>query len=199
MNAIYTTADDVQQKNGMVGMVVQLPLPSNINTKMVLDSVPARFDIDGLSTGTLFTAPVAGAVEEIFNRKNINPAGKKVLVVGSGKLVGEPVRSLLVSLGADVVMVDNSTDITELTKLSKRAYIIVSGTGVPGLIQPNMISNECVLIDAGTSTQNGGVVGDIAYECKEKAKYFARTPGGVGPVTVAVLFKNLILGNNIIK
>jgi len=178
------------------GIVVQLPLPSKIDTQIILNSVQAEFDIDGLGSDTKFIEPVAGAVQEILERKNIEVHGKKVLVVGRGKLVGEPVAKLLNKLGAIVTVVDKSTDISELTKLCKESDVIVSGAGVPNLIIPDMISEGVALLDAGTSTRAGSVVGDIAYECKDKAKYFARTPGGIGPVTVAVLFKNLILGKH---
>ena len=183
---------------GRFGMVVQLPLPRHIDMRAVLDAVPIEYDIDGLATDSEYIEPVAGAVQEILERKSIAVAGKTALVVGKGKLVGEPVARLLSELGAIVTMVDNSTDMNELTKLCKQSDVIVSGAGVPNLITPDMITKGVTLLDAGTSTQAGSVVGDIAYECKDKARYFARTPGGIGPVTVAVLFQNL-LSNRIDK
>ncbi len=181
------------------GIVVQLPLPSHIDTGAVLDSVPPELDIDGLGSDSGFIEPVAGAVAEILERKSIAVAGKQALVVGRGKLVGEPVARLLAELGAVVTIADKSTSIEELTSLCKESDIIVSGAGVPNLIHPSMIKEGCTLLDAGTSTQAGSVVGDIAYGCKDKARYFARTPGGIGPVTVAVLFKNLVMSTVMTK
>jgi len=175
-----------------VGIVVQLPLPEHIDAQAVLDAVPAELDIDGLGSEAQFIEPVAGAVAEILERKNIEVVGRQALVVGKGKLVGEPVARLLTELGAQVVMADKETTKEELTDLCSKSDIIISGAGVPNLIEPSMVQKGCTLLDAGTSTQSGSVVGDIAYECKEKARYFARTPGGIGPVTVAVLFKNLV-------
>ncbi len=180
------------------GMVVQLPLPEHINTQVVLDAVPVEYDIDGLASESKFIEPVAGAVQEILARKNIAVAGKTALVIGKGKLVGEPVTHLLESLGAYVTVVDKETNYKEFTNLCLQSDIIISGAGVPNLIMQDMVVKGVTLFDAGTSTQAGSVVGDIAYECKNKARYFARTPGGIGPVTVAVLFKNL-LSNRITK
>ena len=176
------------------GIVVQLPLPSHIDTQVTLDSVQEEFDIDGLGSNTKFIEPVAGAVAEIIERKKIATKDKKALVVGNGKLVGQPVAKLLNNLGAHVTVVDKATTADKLTVLCRESDVIVSGAGVPNIITPDMINKGVTLLDAGTSTRAGSVVGDIAYECKEKARYFARTPGGIGPITVAVLFKNLILG-----
>ncbi len=194
LRSIKKVIKTFRELSGTFGVVVQLPLPEHVDTQEVLDSVPAELDIDGLGSNSIFLEPVAGAVAEILYRKDIEVAEKQALVVGSGQLVGKPVAKLLCALGAIVTVVNKNTNHNELTKLCKKSDIIVSGAGVPNLIQPHMIKKGCTLLDAGTSTQAGSVVGDIAYECKDKARYFARTPGGIGPVTVAVLFKNLVVG-----
>jgi methylenetetrahydrofolate dehydrogenase (NADP+)/methenyltetrahydrofolate cyclohydrolase len=175
------------------GIVVQLPLPPHMDTKRVLNSVPLALDIDGLAEESAFLPPVAGAVSEILEHKNIEVQGKEVLVIGKGALVGVPVAHLFSRLGGYVSIADKDTTKEELTALCLKSDIIVSGAGVPRLVTPEMVNEGVVLIDAGTSTQAGSVVGDIAHECAQKAKYFSRTPGGVGPITVAVLFKNLLL------
>ncbi len=177
---------------GPFGVVVQLPLPDHINTQRVLDSVPIEFDVDGLASESNYIAPVAGAVREILEYESIKVQSKKALVIGKGKLVGKPVAELLTNMNAIVTIVDKKINLNELSKLCKESDLIVSGTGVPNLVTRDMITDGVVLLDAGTSTQNNSVVGDIALECKEAASYFAKTPGGIGPITVAVLFKNLI-------
>ncbi len=179
---------------GSVGIVVQLPLPIHLNTQRVLDAVPSELDIDGLTTESKHLAPVAGAVREILEREDISVEGKEALVVGKGKLVGKPVANLLANLGVKVTVVDKTTEHSELAKLCKYSDIIVSGAGVPNLITEDMIKNGVILLDAGTSTQNNSVVGDIDINCQEQASYFAKTPGGIGPITIAVLFKNLVGG-----
>ncbi len=179
---------------GRVGIVVQLPLPSHLDTQVVLDAVPVELDVDGLSTGSPYLTPVAGAVQEILNSCDVAVNSKKVLVIGKGRLVGRPVAELLESLGAEVTTVDKTVDSAKLTELALKSGIIVSGAGVPNLVTPEMVSEGAVLIDAGTSTQGGHLVGDIALECETKASCFAKTPGGIGPITIAMLFKNLIGG-----
>jgi len=176
------------------GIVVQLPLPSHINTQQVLDSVPGELDIDGLSKNTKYLTPVAGAVKEILEREDVNVACKSVLVIGKGRLVGKPVAVLLEELGANVITVDKSIQHSELTKQAQQADIIVSGAGVPNLVTKDMVKDGVILLDAGTSTQSGNMVGDIELECGDKASMFAKTPGGIGPMTVAILFKNLVDG-----
>ncbi len=179
------------KENCKCGLVVQLPLPRHIDRDFILNKVLPEFDIDGLNERSSFLEPVAGAVYEILHRKNINVCKKKTLIVGNGRLVGKPVAGLMRKLGALVTVVDHMTSHEKLTELCLDSDIIISGVGSPNLIKPDMIKKGCVLIDAGTSTQNKSIVGDISYECKDKAGYFVRTPGGVGPVTVAVLFNNL--------
>jgi methylenetetrahydrofolate dehydrogenase (NADP+)/methenyltetrahydrofolate cyclohydrolase len=174
------------------GIVVQLPLPSHIDINKVLDSVPSELDIDGLSKDTKHITPVAGAIKEILEREDVNITDKNVLVIGKGRLVGEPVAELLKELGANVITVDKSIQHSELTKLAQQADIIVSGAGVPNLVTKDMVRDGVILLDAGTSTQSGNLVGDIALECGSKASIFAKTPGGIGPMTVALLFKNLV-------
>ncbi len=189
-----TKATKIEQVTpGLFGVVIQLPLPEHIDTQRVLDAVPAELDIDGLATGTKYLPPVAGAVREIFEFNDINVNGKNALVIGRGKLVGKPVVSLLEDLGTLVTNIDKDTTKDELTALSKQSDVIISGAGVPNLVTEDMIKEGVILLDAGTSTQSGTLVGDISHDCESKAKYFAQTPGGIGPITIAVLFKNLIM------
>ncbi len=176
------------------GIVVQLPLPLHMDTQRVLDSVPSNLDVDGLATSSAYLTPVAGAIKEIINLEKIIVSGKKVLVVGEGKLVGKPVAKLLAEMEAEVTSIDNSVSKEELIELCRNSDIIVSGAGVPNLITKDMLKEGVVLLDAGTSTQAGNLVGDIAMECEELASIFSRTPGGIGPMTVAILFKNLVTG-----
>ncbi|MCD5384685.1 MAG: bifunctional 5,10-methylenetetrahydrofolate dehydrogenase/5,10-methenyltetrahydrofolate cyclohydrolase [Candidatus Pacebacteria bacterium] len=180
---------------GTFGMVVQLPLPGHIDTQRVLDSVPSELDVDGLATESDYLAPVAGAVKEILAHEDIVVEGKRALVIGKGKLVGEPVAKLLIEMGAVVAIADKKMSKSELLGLTRTSDIIVSGAGVPNLITKDMIKEGSALLDAGTSTQENSVVGDIALDCEEVARHFSRTPGGIGPITVAVLFKNLVFRN----
>ena len=183
------------------GIVVQLPLPEHIDTHAVIRALPASKDVDVINDDTLalfrdnkspFVPPVAGAVKVIFDAHDVGVLDKKVVIVGKGRLVGLPVQTLLEKEGANVVMVDSSTSREEFADALKHADIVVSGAGSPNLVTKEMVREGAVLIDAGTSSAGQTIEGDIARECADVASLVSQTPGGVGPITVAVLFQNLI-------
>ena len=142
-----------------------------------------------INEGRSVLAPVAGAIEEILERSTIDVRGKKCVVVGAGKLVGAPAAYLMRRLGSDVSVVTlESGSLDEL----KTADIVILGAGNPGFVTPEMIKEGVVLIDAGTSEQGGKVRGDADPACSEKAALFTPVPGGLGPIAVAMIFKNLL-------
>lgn len=167
------------------GVLVQLPHPE---AEVLLPQIPGHKDVDALSTQPQVMAPVAAAVQYILSREGIGVANKKVVVVGEGRLVGKPVADMLRAEGSEVLVV--SLEQGSLAEL-KDADIVVSGAGSPHLIKPEMLKQGVVLIDAGTSESAGKVVGDCDPACAEVASIFTPVPGGVGPVAVAMLFKNL--------
>lgn len=171
------------------GVVIQLPLPAHISVDALLKLLPPEKDIDALNTETAHVhAPVAAAALEILRRFNVEIAGKKAVVVGEGQLVGKPCAQMLRERGAIVSVV--SLEKGSLEELID-ADIVVSGAGSPNLIQPEMLKKGCALIDAGTSEQGGKLAGDASPACAEVAGVFTPVPGGVGPVAVTMLFKNL--------
>ena len=184
------------------GIVIQLPLPKHLDTKKAIEAIPPELDVDLLTEagfrGFLDNThnkepPVGGAVREIIERHRVDMGGKKVLVIGKGHLVGLPVFEYFKRQNiAELNIVDKSTGPFDFKRLVKEADIIVSGTGVAGLIRKEMIKPGVVLLDAGTSGSSRTVEGDISYDCAEKASVFSRTPGGIGTITVAILFKNLV-------
>ncbi len=189
---------EVVRRDGADAVIVQLPLPSNIDTNAVLSQIPVEKDADVLSREayTLFekgeagalVPPVAGAVLEILTRAGVPLPGAKVVVVGEGRLVGKPVAVLLRRLGAVVTVIDKTTEHPE--QFLREADIIVSGAGEAHFIKPEMVKEGVVLIDAGTSESGGAIAGDMDPACAEKASLFTPVPGGVGPIAVAFLFKN---------
>jgi methylenetetrahydrofolate dehydrogenase (NADP+)/methenyltetrahydrofolate cyclohydrolase len=172
------------------GIVVQLPLPSGVDTARVIAAIPTALDVDVLNptSGGKIQAPVAGAIEEILTHYSVAARDKNAVVVGQGALVGTPAAALLRRLGAKVTIV--TTEQGSLTEL-KDADIIVSGAGSPGLIKPEMLKKGVVLIDAGTSEYSGKIAGDADPSCADVASLFTPVPGGVGPIAIAMLFKNL--------
>jgi len=185
---------------GCDAVIVQLPLPEHLDEKKILDSIPEARDADVLSSmayarfvideaGALLP-PVVAAVAEILERANVSLGGKGVAVIGQGRLVGKPCTSWLMNQGAEVMVVTReSGDLSILTE----AQIIMTGAGSPGLIRPEHLSEGVVLIDAGTSESGGAIVGDMDPACASRASVFTPVPGGVGPIAVACLFRNVAI------
>jgi methylenetetrahydrofolate dehydrogenase (NADP+)/methenyltetrahydrofolate cyclohydrolase len=167
------------------GVIVQLPLP---NADAILSTLPPQKDVDGLTASPLVRPPVAGAVAEIFSNQKVEVAGKKAVVVGAGRLVGAPTAALLRELGAEVsVITETNGSLDELNA----ADIVILGAGESGLVKQDMLKEGVVLIDAGTSESAGKLVGDAEASCASVASVFTPVPGGVGPIAVAMIFKNL--------
>jgi methylenetetrahydrofolate dehydrogenase (NADP+) / methenyltetrahydrofolate cyclohydrolase len=182
---------------GADSIIVQLPLPQGIESARVVNTIPVALDADVLSQSAYqrfanmergaLLPPVAGAISEILERAHVTPSGKRAVIVGSGRLVGQPAALWLASQGAHVEIVTRDTgDLSMLTG----ADIVVTGAGSPGLVKPEHLKEGVVLIDAGTSESGGAIVGDADPACAEKASVFTPVPGGVGPIAVAYLFKN---------
>ena len=159
----------------------------------MLDAIPKKKDVDSLSARSNYSAPVVEAVREILKRKDISLEDKNILVIGQGRLVGKPISGWLAKEELKFQVADIDTG--NISELTKKADVIISGAGSAHLIKPEMIKDDVVLIDAGTSEMSGSVVGDAHPECAEKSKVFTPVPGGVGPITVAMLFKNLLSKN----
>jgi methylenetetrahydrofolate dehydrogenase (NADP+)/methenyltetrahydrofolate cyclohydrolase len=171
------------------GIIVQLPLPKQIASAEIMALIPPSKDVDALGPEATVMSPVVGAVAEILKRYEIDLVKNKFVVVGKGKLVGQPVAIWLAGEGAEVEILDSKTE--DITSHLKQADVIISGIGKSGFIIPEMLKDGVVLIDAGTSEQAGILAGDIDPACADKASLFTPVPGGVGPIVLAMLFWNL--------
>jgi len=176
------------------GIVIQLPLPDGIKSQEILNLIPLEKDIDVLSeksNSSPVFSPVAEAVSRLLKEYNISLEGKKIVLVGAGRLVGRPLSLWLEKKETDFLVVDKNTK--NISSLIKKADIIISGVGKPGLITGDMVKKGATVIDAGTSCDECGSVGDVEFESvSEKAEYITPVPGGVGPMTVACLLDNLV-------
>ena len=168
------------------GMIVQLPL-EKLDTS-VLDLIPLEKDVDGLR-GENDTA-TAMAIHWLLNGYNIELPGKKIAIVGHGKLVGAPLERMWKASGYDVTVYDKGSDLNELVNYD----IVVSATGVPGLIKSNMLKQGAIMVDAGTASEDGILKGDLDEAVREERDDLIVTPrvGGVGPLTVAMLFEQVL-------
>jgi len=172
------------------GIIVQLPLPENISTENILSLIEPTKDVDALSPSTKVSSPVVLAVEEIFQSVNYDLTNKKIAVIGQGRLVGRPISVWLAGQGQEVVVIDENIKNPE--SITKSMDVIISGVGRPGIIKSDMIKDGTFLIDIGTSEQKGSIVGDIDPTCFAKASFYTPVPGGVGPLVVMMVFKNLL-------
>jgi methylenetetrahydrofolate dehydrogenase (NADP+)/methenyltetrahydrofolate cyclohydrolase len=170
---------------------VQIPLPEPSQTDEILNQVAADKDVDGLSNNTKFDAPTPMAINWLLAGYNIELQGKHIVILGHGRLVGRPLARLLQSSGYDVEIVDKKT--SDLKEKILRADVLISATGVPGLVTADMVQSTVVIVDAGVATDSNGLVGDVAADVRELAD-IKITPekGGVGPLTVCALFENVI-------
>jgi len=174
------------------GIVVQLPLPEHIDKTLVLRAVPVDTDPDVFAYGEKrdrILPPVVGAIDAISKVHEVEWKNKRVVILGQGTLVGKPAARYARKQGARVrVYEEDNLDVTSL----KTADIIISGIGQPHFIKPDMIQAGVVLFDAGTSEDGGELVGDIQPDCVHIAALLTPVPGGIGPLTIACLLKNVV-------
>lgn len=185
------TINGLNQDPAVHGIIVQIPLPDPKQTTEILNTVDAKKDVDGLGEKTTFDAPTPMAISWLLAGYNVDFLGKKIVIVGHGRLVGKPLLKLWQNSGLNVIAVDKKTK--DLPATLKQADIIVSATGVPGLITKDLIKPTAVIVDAGVATDKNGLVGDVAPDVRNMPE-ITITPekGGVGPLTVAGLFENVI-------
>lgn len=187
------TIAELNADNRVHGIIVQIPLPDPSQTTAVLDSVSSTKDVDGLAAGTTFDPATPMAINWLLAGYNIDLRGKNITIVGHGRLVGRPLARLWQQSGLTVTVVDRRTSLADLRAAVSNADIVVTATGVPGLITAAMVKPDAVIVDAGVATDNNGLVGDVAAEVRDLPN-ITITPkqGGVGPLTVCALFENVL-------
>ena len=175
--------DDVQ------GIILQLPISNSDQTEELLESIREDKDVDGLRKKAIFQAATPTAISWLLAGYGVDLKNKKVAIVGRGRLVGAPLEKMWLKSGVDVAVFEKGDDLSQLINYD----IIVSATGVPGLIKSQMIKTKTVVVDAGTASENGKIVGDVSEEVRQRNDVII-TPkkGGVGPLTVSALFDNVI-------
>lgn len=173
------------------GMIVQLPLADKSRTDEIVNLIAPAKDVDGLGLKSQFISATAEAIDWLLTGYDINLAGKAVTIVGNGRLVGAPLVKLWQSNGHEVVVLDEFSE--NITATLRKSDVIVSATGVSGLIKSQDIRPGTVVIDAGTTSESGKIKGDVSADVYARNDLII-TPkkGGVGPLTIALLFDHLI-------
>lgn len=182
------------------GIMVQLPLPKQINTDKVVNEISYLKDVDGLTdinNGMLFHGKKAlysctsDGIMELLDRYNISISGKNVVVVGRSNLVGKPIAMMMLDRDASVTVCHSKTkDLSEYTKM---ADILIVAVGKANFITSDMVSDGVIIIDVGINRLGEKIYGDVDYESvSNKCSYITPVPGGVGQMTVAMLAKNIL-------
>ena len=182
------------------GIIVQLPLEnesgeklSKNETEAILSEISKEKDVDGLN-GSDFVPATAQAINWLLAGYNISLEGKKVAVVGQGRLVGAPLSKMFEKSGVMVSKFDEFNN-EEMVKTLKDFDVVITAVGKPGLITSEMLKSKAVVVDAGTASEGGEIKGDVSDEVRKNRKDLTITPikGGVGPLTVASLIDNVIV------
>lgn len=177
--------------DSVYGIIVQLPLADPAKTEEVVNLVAPEKDVDALGEHATFDPATPMAILWLLSGYNIDLKGKKVLLVGRGKLVGRPLERMLQASGVDAWSVDRS--VADLKAETLKADVIITATGSPAILFPDMIKQGTVVVDAGVAGEEGKTVGDLAPEVYERDDLtITPTKGGVGPLTVCALFENVL-------
>lgn len=173
------------------GIIVQLPLVDPAETDMLVNLVAPQKDVDALGEHARFDPATPMAIQWLLAGYNIDLLGKRVLLIGRGKLVGAPLERILRGSGIDVHVADRTTP--DLTAETLAADVIITATGSPAILYSSMIKPNTVVVDAGVASEGGKTVGDVAPDVYERDDLtITPTKGGVGPLTVCALFENVI-------
>ena len=197
--------EDLNSAAEVTGFIVQLPLPKQMNTRALLEAVDPAKDADGLhpiNLGKLvmnvsgqFDAPLpctpAGIVE-LLRRYNVPLAGAQVAVLGRGLTVGRPLSLLLSSKAVDATPILLHSASKNIAQQVKQADIVIAAVGQPGFVKPDWVKPGAAVLDVGITRVNDALVGDVDLAVSEVAGYFSPNPGGVGPMTRAMLMANVV-------
>lgn len=185
------------------GILVQMPLPSHINTNRIIEKIDPKKDVDGFNyinlgkllinneTDILLPCTAEG-IMEIFRKENINLSGKHCVIINRSNIIGKPLALMMLKEDATVTVCHSKTQ--NLKEICKTADIIISAAGKVNLVTKDMVKPEAILIDVGINRdKNGKVRGDVDFQnVKDIASFITPVPGGVGPMTVAMLLKNTV-------
>ena len=203
---IIDLIEKLNQDKKINGILVQLPLPSHINQKNITESILPEKDVDAFHSSTignlltnhtkLLPCTPAGIIE-IFNIENISLVGKHCVIIGRSNIVGKPLAFMLINEDATVTICHSKTK--NLSEICKNADIIICAVGKEKFLNKNMIKKGAVIIDVGINRdENGKICGDVDFDdVKNIASAITPVPGGVGPMTIAMLMKNTITATKI--
>lgn len=200
-SALIDLIQNLNENDEVDGILVQLPLPKHIDENKILEKISCEKDVDGfhaVNVGRLvsgldgFVPCTPCGIMRLFKEYGIEISGKNAVVIGRSNIVGKPMANLLLNANATVTVTHSKTQ--NLAKITKDADIIVVAIGKPNFLKADMVKNGAVVIDVGINRlENNKLVGDVDFEnVANKCSFITPVPGGVGPMTIAMLLKNTI-------
>ncbi len=198
---VESLVESLSNDNGVDGILVQLPLPKHLDENKILSKIPANKDVDGFlaqNVGNLLLGQPATVactpfgVIKMLKSQNIELSGKNAVVIGRSNIVGKPMALLLLQENCTVTICHSKTQ--NLKEVCKNADILIAAIGKPEFVKADMVKEGAVVIDVGINRTEKGLVGDVDFEqVKDIASYISPVPGGVGPMTIAMLLENTYL------
>jgi methylenetetrahydrofolate dehydrogenase (NADP+) / methenyltetrahydrofolate cyclohydrolase len=197
---VLSLVETLNQDEVVDGILLQLPLPSPMDKDVVLAAIDPKKDVDGLTPHNLgklvqgeegLIPCTPKGIMALLEKYSISLEGKHVVIINRSVLVGKPLAQLFLNKHATVTLCHSKTK--NLEEHTKRADVLVSAIGKPGVVEEGMVKERAVVVDVGISKVDGVLVGDVSSSVSEKASYITPVPGGVGPMTVAMLLENMYL------
>lgn len=189
---VFATIDELNMRDDVHGIIVQLPLEDSEKTNEVLARVAPNKDVDGLGLAPEFDPATPTAINWLLAAYGIDLRSKSIAIVGEGRLVGAPLARMWKASSYDVTVYTSAN--TDMGERLRQHDVIVTATGVPRLITPEMVKLDAVIVDAGTASEEGVVIGDIDLAVRERDDVtITPVKGGVGPLTIAALLDNVII------
>lgn len=198
---IVNAVNELNKNSKCTGFIVQLPLPKSVDVQKVLAQIDPKKDADGLHPTNLGNLVLAKnsiipctpkAILSLLNEYQINLVGAKVLIIGRGTTVGRPLSILLSQKESNATVTLAHTGTNNLSELLLDSDIVITAIGSPNFLKPEMVKSGVVVIDVGITRTSHGLVGDVDPKVSDKAAVFSPMPGGVGPMTRAMLLSNLV-------
>lgn len=199
-NEVLDKIQSLAADKSVNGILVQLPLPAHINENKILLAIPKEKDVDGFhpeNVGDLLlgnpaiTACTPSGVIEMIASTGISLCGKHAVVLGRSNIVGKPMALLLLQQNATVTVCHSKTQ--NLSEITAQADVLIAAIGKPNFVKKEMVKQGAIVVDVGINRTENGIVGDVDPAVQEVASYLSPVPGGVGPMTIAMLMKNTLI------
>ncbi len=200
MKELLDLIDELNARHDVHGILLQSPIPKHLDIEQAFNRIDSRKDVDGfnpINVGKLclkqdgFVSCTPAGIMKMFEKYEIDLEGKNAVVIGRSNIVGKPMSLCLLNKNATVTICHSKTK--NLAEITKRADIIVAALGKPKFLKKEMVKDGVIIIDVGINRTEEGLVGDVDFEnIKDKASYITPVPGGVGPMTIAMLMSNVI-------